>query len=83
MGTVAALTSERLQRGVGVEVGAAEGEDGGDGGRRGVAVHDVRDAARVVGPAVPLAAVLLGLVEERLREVAARCGVEQREQLEL
>src|SRR5262249_2805699 len=34
--------------GAGVEVGAAEGEDGGDGGWRGVAVHDVGDAG-VVG----------------------------------
>ncbi len=54
---------ERFVGGACVEVFAAEGKDGGDGRRRGVAVHDVRDAG-VVGPAVPLASVLVGLVEE-------------------
>ena len=71
---------ERFVGGFGVEVGAAEGEDGGDGGRCGVAVHDVGDSG-VVGPAVPLAVVLVGLVEERLGEVAGDAGFEQREQL--
>ena len=60
---------ERFVGGAGVEVFAAEGVDGGDGRRRGVAIHDVGDSG-VVSPAVPLAAVLVGLVEEGLGEVA-------------
>jgi len=67
---------ERFVGGAGVEVFAAEGEDGGDGWRRGVAIHDVGDSG-VVGPAVPLAAVLVGLVEEGLCEVTGDARFEQ------
>jgi hypothetical protein len=67
---------ERFVGGFGVEVRAPEGKDGGDGGRCGVAVHDM-GASGIVGPAVPLSAVLVGLVEERLGEVTGDARFEQ------
>ena len=67
---------QRLQGRARVKGASAEGIDVCDGRSCGVAIHDVGCAAQV-RPAVPAAVVLLRLVVEALRDVAAAFGSSQ------
>ena len=73
---------QRCIRAFDIEIAAAEGIDVRDRGRRWVAVHHAR-AARQMRPAIPRAAVLVRLVEQRLCDVGTELRIEPCQKLEL